>query len=78
MEEVNPRSKPRTLRGGEDSAARDPVCAPHLLENSDLLDSDGPFIFGSHVGENVWLDSGKTKTEPTEVTYHSEIIFLMI
>lgn len=61
------RGKPTVkLRAWEGSARvsieRKPVRTLHLLENSDLLNGYGPFIFGSHVGEYVWFDSGKTET----------------
>lgn len=57
-------ANPRTLKGGARIFAVVPVCTLYLLENSNLLNSYGPFIFGSHVREYVWLDSDKTKTKP--------------
>ena len=46
-----------------------PSMYSYLLENSNLLNGYGSFIFGSHVGEYVWLDSDEAKTKPYKVTY---------
>lgn len=70
-EEINPTTNVRTVEGGTKvSAERIPICTRYLLENSNLLNGYGPFIFGPHVGEYVWFDSVKTKTKRYEVAHH--------
>lgn len=42
----------------------------YLLEDSNLLHCDGPFVFGSHIGEYVWFYSGETETKYSEINIH--------
>lgn len=70
MEEVNPTKQILKLGNTVLGFYRtNPSMYSYLLENSNLLNGYGPFIFGSHVGEYVWLDSDETKKKPYEVTY---------
>lgn len=57
------KASPRPLKGVLGPLQSQSGGKLYLLEDSNLLDCDGPFVFGSHIGENVWFHSGETESK---------------